>query len=222
MSGPYNDGIGARFAGFFGWWIVAAAFVIYFMSAGLLGTGTVYFKPLSSEFGWHRGELSGAFSLGFLLAGAATPLWGRIADRRGPRAAFLPGVILTGAICLLQSRIWNLTSLYIINVALAVAGAGVSLIPVSVILSNWFVRRRGRAIGIAYMGEGHPDSHAGGGDAGRQCRLAVCVHPLRAGVPRRADAGRAVDQEPAARCRPECRRGGSVTVAVCTAEWGRD
>ncbi|MFI5398827.1 MAG: MFS transporter [Candidatus Binatia bacterium] len=144
----------SRFAGFFGWWIVAAAFVIYFMSAGLLGTGTVYFKPLSAEFGWHRGELSGAFSLGFLLAGAATPLWGRIADRRGPRAAFLPGVMLTGVICLLQSRIWNLTSLYIINVALAVAGAGVSLIPVSVILSNWFVRRRGRAIGIAYTGEG--------------------------------------------------------------------
>ena len=139
---------------FLGWWIVAAAFVIYFMSVGVLGTGTVYFKALSAEFGWNRGELAGAFSLGFLLAGAATPLWGRVADRRGPRAAFLPGVILTGTLCILQSRIWNLTSLYVINVLLAVAAAGISLIPVSVILSNWFVQKRGRAIGLAYAGEG--------------------------------------------------------------------
>jgi MFS family permease len=139
---------------FLGWWIVASAFLIYFMSVGVLGTGTVFFKALSAEFGWDRGVLSGAFSLGFLLAGAATPLWGRVADRRGPRAAFLPGVILTGSLCILQCRIWNLASLYVINVLLAVSAAGISLIPVSVILSNWFVQKRGRAIGLAYAGEG--------------------------------------------------------------------
>jgi MFS family permease len=36
------------------------------------------------------------FSLGFLVAGMSAPIWGRVTDRRGPRAAFLPGVLLTG------------------------------------------------------------------------------------------------------------------------------
>ncbi len=139
---------------FFGWWIVGGAFVIYFVGGGLLNTGTVYFKALSTDLGLSRGALSGAFSLGFLIAGVSSPIWGRIADRRGARAAFLPGVLLTGVLCVLLSRVASLASLYVLYVLFAVSSAGISLVPVSVIISKWFTQKRGRAIGIAYMGEG--------------------------------------------------------------------
>jgi len=139
---------------FFGWWIVGAAFLIYFVSGGLFNTATVFFKALSADFEWERGALAGAFSLGFIVAGVSAPLWGKIADRHGPRSSFLPGALITGVLCLLLSQVSNLTSLYVLYIVFTFGSAGISLIPISVLLSNWFVEKRGRAIGIAYTGAG--------------------------------------------------------------------
>ncbi len=139
---------------FYGWWIVGGAFAIYFVSGGLFNTATIYFKALITEFGWNRGELSGVFSLGFLIAGVSSPIWGRIADRRGPRSSFVPGALLAGLLLIALSRVWDLPSLYVLYALFTFSFAGISLIPISVILSNWFVRKRGRAIGFAYTGVG--------------------------------------------------------------------
>lgn len=139
---------------FFGWWVLGGAFLIYFVSGGLFQTATVFFKALSAEFAWERGALSGAFALGFLVAGVSAPFWGKIADRHGPRSSFLPGALITGVLCLLLSQVSNLTSLYVLYIVLTFGSAGISLIPISVLVSNWFVEKRGRAIGIAYTGVG--------------------------------------------------------------------
>lgn len=139
---------------FYGWWIVGGVFAIYFVSGGLFNTATIYVKALITEFGWNRGAVSGVFSLGYLVAGVSSPIWGRIADRRGPRAAFLPGVLLTGSFCIVLSQVWSLQSLYLLYLLFTFSFAAISLIPISVMLSNWFVRKRGRAIGIAYTGVG--------------------------------------------------------------------
>jgi sugar phosphate permease len=133
---------------------VGAAFLIYFVSGGLFSTATVFFKALSADFEWERGALSGAFALGFIVAGVSAPFWGRIADRRGPRSSFLPGALITGVLCLLLSQVSNLASLYVLYIVFTFGSAGISLIPISVLLSNWFVEKRGRAIGIAYTGAG--------------------------------------------------------------------
>jgi sugar phosphate permease len=137
-----------------GWWVVAGSFLVYFMSGGLFYTATVFLKALTADFGWSRGEVSGAFAVGFLLTGFAAPFWGRLADRRGPRAALLPGAILTGLFAIALSQIASLFALYALYALLTIAAAGISLIPVSVMISNWFVEKRGRAMGIANTGEG--------------------------------------------------------------------
>ncbi len=139
---------------FYGWRIVGGAFLIYFVGGGLFNTATVFFKALTSEFGWSRGELSGAFSLGFVVAGLSAPIWGRIADRCGPRTSLLPAVLITGILCMLLARIEGIPSLYILYGLFAFGAGGLSLVPIGVLLSNWFVRRRGRAVGIAYTGGG--------------------------------------------------------------------
>ncbi len=145
---------GSRPGIFFGWWMVAAASLIYLVSGGLFNTATIYIKALTTEFGWSRAEISGVFSLGFLVAGLSAPFWGRIADRRGPRAAFLPGAVLTALMCVLLSRISTLGLFSALYILFAFSASGISLIPVTVLISNWFVEKRGRAIGIAYIGEG--------------------------------------------------------------------
>lgn len=133
---------------------MAGAFLIYFLGGGLFNTATVFFKALAADFGWSRGELSGAFSLGFVIAGLSAPFWGRIADRYGPRASLLPAVLVTGLLCMLLGRISGISSLYVHYAIFALGSGGLSLIPIGVLLSNWFVRKRGRAVGIAYAGGG--------------------------------------------------------------------
>jgi len=128
--------------------------VICLVSGGLFSTATVFLKAFTEEFGWSRGQVSGAFSLGIVVAGLAAPLWGRIADRRGPRSSFIPGALIAGAVCLLLSRLSGIATLYVLYAVFAFGSAGIYFVPISVLLSRWFVEMRGRAIGIAYMGEG--------------------------------------------------------------------
>ena len=144
----------ARAGSFYGWRIVGGAFVICLVSGGLFSTATVFLKAFTEEFGWSRGQVSGAFSLGIVVAGLATPFWGRIADRRGPRSSFIPAALITGTLCLLLSRLSGITTLYVLYAVFAFGSAGIYFVPISVLLSRWFVEMRGRAIGIAYTGEG--------------------------------------------------------------------
>jgi len=139
---------------FFGWWVVGVAFLVYFVGGGLFNSATVFFKALSADFEWERGALAGVFSVGLIVVGLSAPIWGRIADRYGPRAAFLPGALITGGLCLLLSRVSNLDTLYVLYIAFTFGCGAISLVPISVLLSNWFVEMRGRAIGIAYTGAG--------------------------------------------------------------------
>lgn len=139
---------------FYGWWVVAGAFLIYLVSGSVFSAGTIFIKPLTEEFGWSRAAVSGALALGFVVGGLSAPFWGHIADRRGARAAFVPGVLLTGLLCIALGRISSLGSLYALYVLFSFASAGISLVPLSVVISKWFVRQRGRAMGIAYTGVG--------------------------------------------------------------------
>lgn len=152
MSTSQPNEPGGRF--FYGWWVVGGAFVFYFVTSGVFNTSTVFFKALTEEFGWSRAELAGVFSVGYLVAGLSAPLWGRLTDRRGPRAALVPATLITSAFCMVLALTPNLVSMYGIYALFTFGAAGISIIPLSVLLASWFVRMRGRAIGIAYTGVG--------------------------------------------------------------------
>ena len=57
---------------------------------------SLFFPPILDEFGWERGITAGAFSFGFLVSAAVSPLIGRLMDRAGPRAVMELGVALMG------------------------------------------------------------------------------------------------------------------------------
>jgi len=116
---------------------------------------SLFFPPILSEFGWERGVTAGAFSFGFVVSAIVSPLIGRLMDRGGPRAVMLLGVaLMAGGLLLapLTSQPWHL---YVTIGAMVGAGSiclGYS--GQSLFLPNWFVRRRGLAIGIAFAGVG--------------------------------------------------------------------
>src|SRR3989449_992740 len=140
---------------FYGWFIVAVAFVTMGIGVNARTAFSLMFPPILDEFGWARGLTAGAFSFGFLISAFLGPVLGRLMDRRGPRAVMLLGVAMVGAglgLAPLVTAPWHLY----LTLGVLAAGGTVCLgyTGHALFLANWFVRRRGLAIGIAFSGVG--------------------------------------------------------------------
>jgi MFS family permease len=140
---------------FYGWIVVAAAFVTMAIGVNARTAFSLLFPPILDEFGWERGLTAGAFSFGFLVSAGLSPLVGRLMDRRGPRFVIELGVLVMGCGLLLApfvSRPWHLYA----TLGVLVGGGGNCLgyTGQSLYLPNWFVRRRGLAMSLAFSGVG--------------------------------------------------------------------
>jgi MFS family permease len=144
-----------RFPFFYGWIIVAVTFVTMAIGVNARTAFSLFFPPIIGEFGWERGVTAGAFSFGFIVSSAVSPLIGRLMDRSGPRAVMELGVaLMAGGLLLapLTSRPWHL---YLtIGVLVGAGSVCLGYSGQSLFLPNWFVRRRGLAIGVAFAGVG--------------------------------------------------------------------
>src|SRR3954454_19196978 len=140
---------------FYGWMIVAVTFVTMAIGVNARTAFSLFFPPIIGEFGWERGVTAGAFSFGFLASGAVSPLIGRLIDRAGPRAGLALGVALRAAGVLLAAmtaRPWHRYLTLCVMVGAGSVCLGYS--GQSLFLPNWFNRRRGLAIGVAFAGVG--------------------------------------------------------------------
>jgi sugar phosphate permease len=138
---------------FYGWRIVAVSLAVLFVTLGLgYYSFGVLFGPLIAQFGWSRAALSGAMSIFMLAWGLACPLVGRLTDRYGPRRLIISGATVLGACFCLLSLTDNLWQLYVLYGCAGIASAACSEIPTSVVVSNWFRKKRGIAMGITTTG----------------------------------------------------------------------
>ena len=140
---------------FYGWIVVATAFVTLGLGANARGTFGLLFPSILNEFGWDRGDTSFIFSLGFLVAACLAPLIGFAIDRWGPDRVLPLGAVLVSAGFILATyctAIWQFFG----TVGLLVISASTMLSynPHFIILPAWFERRRGLAIGAACTGVG--------------------------------------------------------------------
>jgi MFS family permease len=140
---------------FYGWIIVAVTFVTMAIGVNARTTFSLLFPPIIDEFGWERGVTAGAFSFGFLASGAASPLIGRMMDRFGPRAVMELGIALMGGGLLLAPLTTQPWHLYLtLGVMVGVGSVCLGYSGQSLFLPNWFNRRRGLALGLAFTGVG--------------------------------------------------------------------
>lgn len=140
---------------FYGWVVVAVAFVSLLVSLGIRFTYSVFFVSLTKEFGWDRASTSGVFSVSLLLFAVVGPLLGYLLDRFGARKLFVAGSAILGVGLILSGTTRSLLEMMIYYGIIASIGlAALSLGIHSVVLSRWFVRKRGLAIGLAFAGTG--------------------------------------------------------------------
>ncbi len=95
-----------------------------------------------------------AFTILFLVIGVASPLAGRLVDRYGARKVISIGALVAGLGLALLSQTHNLWYFYLGYGISAVGMAATGLTPVTAVVSNWFKKRRGLAIGIMGTGLG--------------------------------------------------------------------
>lgn len=140
---------------YFGWIIVLVSFLTMTVTFGASFAFSVFFVALLEAFGWSRAATASAYSLHMLVAGLASPVIGVLMEKIGPRKALPLGAFFLAFGLLGSGLISNLWQLYLFYGIIAAVGVGfLGLVPHSAILSNWFVKSRGTAIGIAFSGMG--------------------------------------------------------------------
>jgi MFS family permease len=140
---------------FYGWVVVGVAFVTMGLGVNVRTGFSLLFPPILDEFGWERGVTAGAFSFGFLVSAVFSPFVGRLMDRRGPRVVIEMGVGCVAAGLLLAPLVRQPWHLYATLGVLVGGGANcLGYTGQSLYLPNWFVRRRGLAMSVAFAGVG--------------------------------------------------------------------
>lgn len=140
---------------YYGYWIVAATFLCTFIWSGSgFYAFSLFIKPLQMGLGWNRGEIMIALTLWFLVNAVASPLVGKMVDRYGVRKVISIGAIIGGLGFVSLSLMNDLWHFYIGYVVIGAGTAAAGAVPATTVVSNWFKKRRGTAIGVTSIGVG--------------------------------------------------------------------
>ena len=145
--------IGSQNNRLYPWFIAAFAGIALMVSNGQTISGlSVFDVEFINEFGWSRGEIKFRDMVTLLFAGLAAPFVGVLIDRYGVRRCMLAGWGVLILSYLAYSRLGSLAGLYLIHAAFALVLVVCGLNAAVILVSKWFTRYRGTAIGIALMG----------------------------------------------------------------------
>ena len=140
---------------FYGYWIVAATFVCLFITAGFgMFAFSLFVKPLQAELGWGRGGIMAGFTVYLMVVGLASPFVGRVIDRYAASRVIAIGAIIAGLGFFLLSRTDYPWQFYLGYATVGIGFAALGHVSATAVVSNWFKKRRGTAIGIMSTGIG--------------------------------------------------------------------
>jgi len=141
---------------FYGWWLVLVTSVLTGAGFGFYSYGFgAIFKQISEELGINRAMTSLAAGLGRLESGIEGPLTGWLVDKFGPKWVMFAGVALTVIGLILMSYIHSIWLYYFAWGVLLAGGINLGItIPIDKLLTTWFLKKRGLAMGIkmAFLG----------------------------------------------------------------------
>lgn len=137
-------------------YIVITAFLSLFALVGFAYYGLPFFFDfITKEYGWSRTVVTSGNALGKLIV---APLFGFLAgwliDKYGPRKLMMAGVLMMGTALIGLSFSGSLGLFYLFYIFNALGYVCGGPLPCQVLISRWFDKNRGKAMGIAYLGIG--------------------------------------------------------------------
>ncbi|GKX33290.1 MAG: MFS transporter [Rhizobiaceae bacterium MnEN-MB40S] len=140
---------------YYGWVAIAVAFLTLGIAVNARTAFSLLYPPILDEFGWERGVTAAIFSVGFIASTASVPFIGMLMDRYGPRV-ILPVSAVVVALGYYAATVASTPIAFYLSLGLLATGGSMPLAYVghSMFLPNWFVRRRGLALGVAFSGVG--------------------------------------------------------------------
>ncbi len=141
---------------FYGWWVVLACAVGLFWGVPVtVFSFPVFLKPLMQEFHAGRAAVSLGFTLHLVVGAISNPLAGWLIGRYGARKVILPAAAVFGTLLLSTTAFsFSLLRLYIFYAVLGFVIPGLGPLPYGCVVSHWFDRRRGLALGLMMVGIG--------------------------------------------------------------------
>ena len=137
----------------YSWLILAAGFLILFFSGGSRFAFGLMLKPMSEDLEVSRSTLSLAVTMFMLVSAVAMPFVGRLVDRWSLRGTIAVGVVIAAAGLALMGQVQHSWQVFLVyGVVYALGNSGTSIAPVVVMVSQWFIERRGVATSIAVSG----------------------------------------------------------------------
>ena len=138
---------------FYGWVIVAVAALITFSSSPGQSFGfSVFLDSIIEDTGLSRTAVSSLYAVGTGLSAVMVLLVSRMADRYGPRRTLGLVALALGLACFGMAWSYHVVVLFVSFAALRALGQGSIPIHSTLLVAQWFVKYRGRAIAIASMG----------------------------------------------------------------------
>jgi sugar phosphate permease len=136
--------------------VTATAFTVLFCVVGLALWGLpFYYDFMVLQFGWTRSQVTSGNALSKLVVGPAFGfLAGWMVDRFGPRRLMMAGILMAGVALIGLGAVSTLGMFYFFYLFNALGYVCGGPLPNQVLLSRWFDRSRGKAMGIAYLGIG--------------------------------------------------------------------
>ena len=123
---------------FHGWKLIwALSVILFFAAGGSMYVFPVFIESFQQEFGWSMTQISAGAAIFAIVMGLSNPVVGTLVARWGARATMLTGATLLA-----------LTSLAGFAVACS------TVLPAQTLVTNWFDRFRGRAMGVTMLGIG--------------------------------------------------------------------
>lgn len=137
---------------YYGWVILAVVCCAGVSRAGpAVATLSMFVTPMTTELGWSRTAISGAVSVGGVLAAIISPFLGSYLDRGGPRLVLGMAVLATGSTLMLLSQIETLLGFYMLYCIARMNWAGPYDLGINGAVSNWFVRQRAWAASLSQL-----------------------------------------------------------------------
>lgn len=143
----------ASSAFFYGWVVVTISFITMAFMGAARGGFSVFFVPLFNEFGWSRAETATIASMRSVVMAAISPVLGALLDKYGPRKVFSAGGVLIAIGFIASATATNLWQIILYNGVISALGiTAITTAPNSVVVSQWFHKKRGTAMGLATAG----------------------------------------------------------------------